>query len=190
MRGNYNGPAEVAVAIGCVKLLVCLQPFGCDPPPAYNVARFHLEEIREVATDGDLKLKFYRLHAVIGDVEIFMHAALDPSADGEAERARRNGAVFRRERMVGKEDARRVIGDSSAVQQFPRFSISVDGPTADNARIEEVEPTFAWPIDLSVWLTNQDGLALVDGDLRWTDLNLKRHRDTLPLRCPVAAEAE
>src|ERR1700730_13173615 len=24
MRGNYNGPAEVAVAIDCAKLLVCL----------------------------------------------------------------------------------------------------------------------------------------------------------------------
>src|SRR6202045_5205509 len=108
-----------------------------------------------------------------------MHAAIDPSADGEAERARRNGAVFRRERTVGKEDARRVIGDSSAVQQFPRFSISVDGPTADNARIEEVESPFAWPIDLSVGVTDQDGLALVDRDLRWAYLNLER-RENVP----------
>src|ERR1700730_13520346 len=92
IRGNYNRPAEVAVAIDRGKLLPCLRPFGGDPPSAYNVARFHLEEIREVATDGDLKLEFYRLHAVVGDVEIFMHATMDPSADGEAERARRNEA--------------------------------------------------------------------------------------------------
>ena len=46
----------------------------------------------KVATDGDLKLEFYRRHAVVGDVEIFMLTATDPSADGEAERARRNEA--------------------------------------------------------------------------------------------------
>src|ERR1700730_18406320 len=38
MRGNYNRPAEVAVAIDCAKLLVCLRPVGSDPPPAYNIA--------------------------------------------------------------------------------------------------------------------------------------------------------
>src|ERR1700704_4042065 len=104
-----------------------------------------------------------------------MHAAINPSADGETERARRNDAGFRRERTVGKENPRRVIGDGTAVQQFPCFSIGVDGPTADNAGIEEVEPPFAWPIDLSVRLTDQDGLALMDRDLRGTYLNLERH---------------
>ncbi len=127
MRGNYNRPAEVAVAIDCAKLLVCLRPFGCDPPPAYNVARFHLEEICKVATDGDLKLKFYRLHAVISDVEIFVHAAVNPSADGEAERARRNHPGFRRDGTIGKKHPRRVIGDGTAVQQFSYFSIGDPG---------------------------------------------------------------
>jgi hypothetical protein len=191
MRGNYNGPAEVAVAIGCVKLLVCLRPFGCDPPPAYNVARLHLEEIREVATDGDFKLKFYRLHAVIGNVEIFVHAARNPSADGKAERTRRNDTRFRRERTVRKEDARCVIGDGAAIQQLPRFSIGVDGPTADDARIEEIKTPFTWPIDLSVGIANQDGLPLVDGDLRRTNLNHERHGDALPWAAPtVGAWAE
>src|SRR5207249_4275049 len=111
-------------------------------------------EICEVAADGDLKLEFYRLHAVVGDVEIFMHAPINPSADGETERARRNDAGFRRERTVGKENPRRVIGDGPAVQEFPCLSVGKDGPTADNARIEEVEPPFAWPMDLSVWITD------------------------------------
>src|ERR1700730_10664320 len=181
MRGNCYRAAEVAVAIDCVKLLVCLRPFGCDPPPAYNVARLHLEEIREVATDGDFKLKFYRLHAVVGNVEIFVHAAINPSADGKAERTRRNDTRLRRERTVRKEDARRVISDGAAIQQLPRFSIGVDGPTADNARIDEVKPPFAWPIDLSVWITDKDGLALVNRDLRRTDLDLERHCNALLL---------
>ncbi|TPV99228.1 MAG: hypothetical protein USCAAHI_01326 [Beijerinckiaceae bacterium] len=119
-----------------------------------------------------------------------MHATINPSADGEAKRARRNDPGFRRERTVGKEDSRGVIGDGTAVQKLPRFSIGVDGPTADNARIEEVKAPFTWPIDLSVGITDQDGLALVDGDLRWTDLNHERHGDALPLRGPVGAGAE
>jgi hypothetical protein len=54
-----------------------------------------------------------------------MHAAINPSADGEAVRPRRNDACFRRERTVRKEDARCVIGDGTAVQQLPGFSIGV-----------------------------------------------------------------
>jgi hypothetical protein len=38
MRGDYNGPAKVAVAIDCAKLLVCLRPLRRDPSTAYNVA--------------------------------------------------------------------------------------------------------------------------------------------------------
>jgi hypothetical protein len=71
-----------------------------------------------------LSTKFYRQHAVIGDVEIFMHAAMNPTADGEAERARRNDAGFRRERTVGKEDARRVIGDSSPFSNSHRSPLA------------------------------------------------------------------
>src|ERR1700730_13835300 len=119
-----------------------------------------------------------------------MHATVNPAADGEAERARRNHPGFRRERTVGQENARGVIGDGPAVQKLPRFSIGVDGPTADNARIEEIKAPFTWPIDLSVGVADQDGLALVDGDLRRTDLNHKWHGDALPLRGPVGARAE
>jgi hypothetical protein len=57
-----------------------------------------------------------------------MHAAANPGADGESEHARRNDPGFR-ERTVGKEDSRGVIGDGAAVQKLPRFSIGVDGPT-------------------------------------------------------------
>src|ERR1700730_3876347 len=49
LRGNCNRPAEVVVAIDRAKMLPCLRPFCGDPPPAYNIARFHLEEICKVA---------------------------------------------------------------------------------------------------------------------------------------------
>src|SRR6266404_2492998 len=53
-------------------------------------------------------------------------------------------------------------------------------PAADNPRIEEIKALFARPIDLPVLLADQHRLALVDGDLRWADLDLDRHA-VLPL---------
>jgi hypothetical protein len=41
-----------------------------------------------------------------------------------------------------------------------------------------------------IGVADQDGLALVDGDLRRTDLNHEWHGDALPLRGPVGARAE
>ena len=109
---------------------------------------------------------------------------MNPSAYGEAERARRDDARFRRKSPIGQEDTRRVIGDGTAVQQLPRFAIGVDGPTADDARIEKVKAPFARPIDLSVGVADKDGLTLMDGDLGRTDLDLERHGDALPLKSP------
>ena len=80
-----------------------------------------------------------------------------------------------RDGLVGEEDTCRVIVDGAAVQQLPRFAVGVDRPTADNPRVEEVEALVARPIDLPVRLADEHGLALVDGNLRWTNLNLERH---------------
>src|SRR5207248_8692855 len=122
----------------------------------------------------------YRLHTIIGDVEVFVHATADRPADGQSERAWRNCAVFGEDRPIGEEYAARVVADGAAVQQFPRFAIGINGPTADDARVEEVEALFARPVDLPVLLADQHRLALVDGDLGWADLDLERH-DCSPL---------
>jgi len=99
------------------------------------VIRFHLEEIGKVAADGNLELKPYWVHAVVGDFNVLVHAAADPSADSEAERARWYRAIFRRKGAIGKKDPRRVVSDGAAIKQVPGFTIGVDGPAADNARI-------------------------------------------------------
>ena len=83
-----------------------------------------------------------------------MHATVNPSADGEAERTRRDHPGFRSDGTIGKKNPRRVIGNGPTVQKLPHFSVGIDGPTADNARIEEVKPPFAWPIDLPVGVTD------------------------------------
>src|ERR1700730_6050189 len=104
-----------------------------------------------------------------------MHTASYRAADREAQHARRDRAVLGEQRAIGEKDARCVIADGAAVQQFPRFAVGIDRPAADKARIEEIQALFARPIDLPVLLADQHRLALMDGDLRWADLNLDRH---------------
>ena len=174
-RGNRHCAAEVRVPVGVAQMLVWFRPLRRDPAPAHNLARLHFENVGEVAAKRYLQLELYRLHTIIGDVEVFVHAAADRTADGKSKRARRDRAVFRTHRPIGEEDAACVVADGAATQQLPGFAIGIDPPTADDARVEEVETLFARPADLPVLLADQHRLALVDGDLRWADLDLERH---------------
>ena len=174
-HGGCHGTVKIPVRICGAKPLPCLRPFSGDLATAYDAARLHLEDVGEVASEGDLELKTHRLHAVVGDVEIFVHAAADRSADGEAEGARENRAVFGEDGLIGEEDACRVIVDRAAVQQLPRFAVGVNRPTADDPRVEEVQTLLARPSDLPVRLADEHRLTLVDGNLRWTNVNLERH---------------
>src|SRR5215472_8910451 len=187
---NCHRAAEVAVAVGRMQPLRGFGPLRCDPASAHDATRLYLKDICKITAERDLELEPYRLQAVVGDVEIFVHAASDRSADREAQRARRNRAVFGEQRPIGEKDARRVVADGAAVQQFPGFAVGGDGPTADHPRIEEVETLFARPVDLPVLFTDQHRLALVDGDLRWADLNLDRHAALRLSRCGMFARRE
>jgi hypothetical protein len=132
---DRDGSGEVTVAIGGAQMLVCFGPLRGDPATAHDLARFHLENIGKVAAQRDLELEGYRLHAIVDDVEILVHAAADRPAEGEAQGARRDRAVFGEDRPIGQRDARCVVADGAAVQQFPEFAIRINPPTADNARI-------------------------------------------------------
>src|SRR5262245_54768216 len=68
------------------------------------------------------------------------------------------------------------MGDRTPIKQSPGLAIGVDGPTADDACVEEVEALLARPVDLPIWLAHQHRLPLMDGDLVRTDLNLERHK--------------
>src|SRR5262249_40420640 len=93
LRGNRYSAGKVAVAIDCPELLLRLRPFRDDAAATHDVAGFHLKDVCEVARQHDLELKAYPLHAVVGDVEILMHATADRSADDKAEHALRDDAV-------------------------------------------------------------------------------------------------
>src|SRR5215475_5096254 len=67
------------------------------------------------------------------------------------------------------------MSDGTPIEEGPRFAVSVDGPTADDPCVKEVESLLARPVDLPVRFRDQHCLALVDRDLVRTDLNLERH---------------
>jgi hypothetical protein len=70
---------------------------------------------------------------------------------------------------------RTTVAYGAGVQQLPGFAVCIYGPTADNARIEEIETLRARPVDLPGLLADQHRLALVYGDLRWADLYPEWH---------------
>src|SRR5262249_10597167 len=142
---------------------------------AHDVVGLHLEDIGKIAAQRDLELEGCRLYAIVDDIEILVHAAADRPAEGEAQTAWRDRAVLGQESAIGQKNAGCVIADGAAVQQFPRLAIGINGPAADDPRIEEIEALFARPIDLTVLFGDQHRLALVDRDLRRADLDLDRH---------------
>src|SRR5690349_14446831 len=76
-RSDRHCTDEIAIAIDCPELLLCLRPLRNDAAATHDVAGFHLKNVCEVAAQRDLKLKADTLHAVVGDVEILVHTAAD-----------------------------------------------------------------------------------------------------------------
>src|SRR5262245_8095895 len=166
---------KIAVRIGGTKPLPPFRPFGGDLAAAYDLARLHLEDVGKVASERDFELKAHWLPGVVGDVEIFVHAADDRSTDREAEGARRDRTVFGENAFIGEGDARCMIVDGAAVQELPRFVVAKDRPVADNPLVEKVKALLARPVDLPVRLVDEHRLTLMDGDLGWANVNLECH---------------
>ena len=81
-RARAGGPRrygerarEIGIAIARAQLLLGLRPLGRDPSAAHDAVGFDLEDIREIGAQNDLELKAHRLHAVIGDIQVLVHAA-------------------------------------------------------------------------------------------------------------------
>ena len=128
---------EIAIAIGRTKALSRLGPFGSNPAAAHDALRFHIKQIGEVAANRNLKLEAYPPHTVVGDFDILVHPASDPSADREAEYAFWYSAAFCREYAIREKYPSGVVCDCTTIEQHPWFTISVDRPIADNACIAE-----------------------------------------------------
>src|SRR4029453_201776 len=107
----FHGAVKILVRIRGADSLLCLRPFCGDLAAAHDVTGFHLENVGEVTSEGDLELEPYRSHAIVGDVEIFVQATTDRSADSEAEGARGNRTAFGEDRLISEEDECRVIAN-------------------------------------------------------------------------------
>ena len=153
---------EIAIAIGRTKPLSRFGPFGSNPAAAYHTVRFHIKQIGEVAANRYFKLEAYPPHTVVGDFDILVHPASNPSADREAEYAFWYNAAFRREYAVREKYPSSVICDCAAIEQHPWFTISVDRPIADNACVAEKKAFVAGPVNLPIQFANQYCLTLMD----------------------------
>src|ERR1700752_4212150 len=78
-RGDRHRSAEIPVAIDGAQPLPPRRPLRRDPTATDDAVGFHLEDVRKVAPDGALKLESYRLHVVVGDIEILVQSPIDPS---------------------------------------------------------------------------------------------------------------
>src|SRR5262245_20533379 len=104
-----------------------------------------------------------------------MHAAGNGSAHHKSECPRWNCSILRRNGAVGEIDFGGVIADGAAVQEVPGDAVGINCPAAEDASVEEEEAAVARPGDLGIELGHQHGLAMVNGDLRRTDLYFERH---------------
>jgi hypothetical protein len=172
---DRQGAREVGVAVGCAKALLRSQPFGRDTPAAPDTARLDLEDIGEVGAQHDLQLETHRLHGVVCDLQVLVHAAGNGPTHDEAKRAGGNGPVLRQNGAIGEVDLGGIVADGAAIQEIPRHSVGIDRPAAENARVEEEEAAIARPVDLGIELGHKDCLAVVNGNLRRTHFNFERH---------------
>ncbi len=91
-------------------------PDRADLPTPDDLFRLDLEGIGEIAARSDFQIKTHCGGAVIDDVEILMHAAIDGAADHERECPECNRTALRQEIVIGEKDARGVVGDRATVQ--------------------------------------------------------------------------
>jgi hypothetical protein len=162
-RGNGHYDAnEAGIAVAGPQLLPCLRPRRGDVPAAHDILRLYFENVCEVTTQCDLKLKVYPPRAVVGDVEVLVHSFADKSADDETKCAGRDDAIRRRNCSIRKINSRGVRRYRTSIEELPRLAVGVDSPTADDSRVKEIEPLFAGPVNLSIRFTDQDCLAVMD----------------------------
>ena len=115
-HGDCYRAVKISVRISGTQPLPSLRPFRRDLAAAYDVARLDLEDVGKIGSRRDFELKPHRLHAVVGDVEIFVQAAGDGSTDRQPDSARCDYPVFGENGLVGEEDAGGMIIDGTAIQ--------------------------------------------------------------------------
>jgi len=93
---NYLA-AEILVEIADSQHLSFGRPRRCDAAAPHDSVAPHFEDVGEIAADRDLKIEAHGVLAVIGNLDILVHAAVDMTANNEAKRARGDRPVLAHE---------------------------------------------------------------------------------------------
>ena len=173
-----DGAGEDAVVVGGREFETLVGPGRVDAAAADVAAGFDLENVGEVAADGEFEVEGDGGAAVVADLEALVHAAVDEAGEDEAEGAGGNIAGLGGELAVGEEDFRGVVGGGAAVDELPGLAVGVEGVGTDDAGVEEIEALIGGPCHLAVQIGEEDGVALVDRELRRADFDLDRHQPT------------
>lgn len=96
-----EGAPEVAVHVGRGQGRVRLVPLRRHAAAARDAARLDLEDVGEVAPDRHLEVEPDPGGAVVGEVEVLVHAFARDVAQHRGERARQDRAVLAEDLAVG-----------------------------------------------------------------------------------------
>src|SRR6185437_14824955 len=97
------------------------------------------------------------------------------AADRKAESMFCDLADFGVNGRIGEEDAVGVVRDISAVQELPRLAVGEDLPRGDDPGVGVIKALVGRPGDLTVLVGNEDAVALVDRQPRWSDSFFEGH---------------
>src|SRR5204863_6536866 len=122
---------EVTIAVGRPQLSFGGRPSGGYFSAPHDVLRLHLEDIRKIASQRDFQVESYGHRSMVGNVEVFMDAAPQRTANRQTQNVSRDVAVFRRKCGVGQENARSVVSHITAVEQIPFNAVREHAPAAD-----------------------------------------------------------
>ena len=84
LHADVDRAQKILVAVCGTQLLMRIGPLGVDAATPDDASRLHLEHVGEIAAESDLQIEADVLAAMVGDVEVFVHAAGKPAGQREA----------------------------------------------------------------------------------------------------------
>lgn len=167
--------AEILVAVNRSERSIFDRPPTCRVATVDDFSRLDLEQICEVAADLNFEVELGSVLSVVDDINILMHSPVDRAAEGQQKRTGRYGVLFRADFPVGQKYARGVVVEISAIEQFPGRSVGANAPAAHEPCVAKIKALPRLEGNLAIRFSDENGVSLVGGDVRWPNRDLE-HR--------------
>src|SRR5258708_15285293 len=177
-----HGAMKILVIVGRAQPALLLLPLGEHSATLDQPFGFHLEEIGEIGAERQLHGETNLSAGVVGDVKVFVNALLHRALKRQANRIGLKIAVFRADLGVREIETCGVETELTGIDQHPGFPVDEETVVTDETRVDRVDPLVATWVDLAMCISDHEGPPLADGDARWRDFDLDRHRCLLPSR--------